>query len=140
MQQLGKRVSCPHFVLLVAPRPEAKGEDREGSPSRLGLVVTKKVGNAVARNRIKRVCRDCFRTWGDLLPPGIDLIVIAKEGADSLGASEVRAEWARVAETLRKKALDASKAVARAQKTTHGSTRRGTKGPHSEPDPEGRPG
>lgn len=71
-------------------------------PSRLGIVVTKKIGNAVARNRVKRVCRECFRLWPDFVPEGIDLVVIAKEGAPELGLAAVRAEWERA----RKKVLE----------------------------------
>jgi ribonuclease P protein component len=67
----------------------------DGAGPRLGVVVTKKVGNAVARNRIKRVCRECFRLWPDLVPSGIDLVVIARDGADVLGLAEVHREWER---------------------------------------------
>jgi ribonuclease P protein component len=76
-------------VFLVAPSPEA------GELSRLGIVVTKKIGSAVERNRVKRVCRDCFRLWPDFVAPGVDLIVIAKQGAPLLGLSQVREEWGR---------------------------------------------
>ena len=77
-------------MLLVAKR-----EERESSPARLGIVVTKRVGHAVARNRIKRVCRECFRLWPDLVPDGIDLVVIARDGAHELGLADVRREWER---------------------------------------------
>lgn len=89
VQEAGQRATTPHFVLLVAKREE------EG-PSRLGIVATRKVGNAVQRNRIKRVCRECFRLWKNdapLVPDGIDLVVIAREGAHELGLDEVRGEW-----------------------------------------------
>jgi ribonuclease P protein component len=91
VQSNAQRASTPHFVLLVAAQPasEPKG------PSRLGVVVTKKIGNAVARNRVKRLCRECFRVWPDLVPDGIDLVVIAKAGAPELGLEAVRGEWQR---------------------------------------------
>lgn len=76
-------------MLLVAKR-------QEDGPSRLGIVVTRKIGNAVQRNRIKRVCRECFRLWKTeppLVPDGIDLVVIAREGAHELGLEDVRSEW-----------------------------------------------
>ena len=48
---------------------------------RLGLSVSRKVGNAVLRNRWKRVLREAFRLSVDRLPPGVDLVVIPR--ADS---------------------------------------------------------
>lgn len=95
VQSQGQRASTAHFTLLVA-----LGVD---GPSRLGIVVTKKVGNAVARNRVKRVCRECFRLWPDFVPGGIDLVVIAKDGAPELGLAAVRAEWARARPTVLKR-------------------------------------
>ena len=84
--------------MLVAARKLNKHDPNipaGASPSRLGLVVTKKVGNAVARARLKRVCRECFRLWPGFVPEGIDLVVIAKIGADELGLAAVRTEWQR---------------------------------------------
>jgi ribonuclease P protein component len=49
--------------------------------SRLGLSVSKKVGNAVARNRWKRLIREAFRLSRGLLPTGIDLIVRPQKAA-----------------------------------------------------------
>lgn len=66
----------------------------------MGVVATKKVGDATMRNRIKRVCRECFRLWPDFVPSGIDLVVIAREGADQLVLSQVRDEWTRARPTL----------------------------------------
>ncbi len=96
MQAVGQRTSTAHFVLLVAAR------DGDGC-SRVGFVVTRKVGNAVQRNRIKRVCRECFRTWPDLVPDGVDLVVIARSRADELGLADVRAEWERARPGLLKR-------------------------------------
>jgi ribonuclease P protein component len=76
-------------------------------PPRLGLVVSRKVGSAVRRNRVKRLCRECFRQWPSLLPNGVDLIVIAREGAPELGLADVRAEWRGVERLLKKRAVEA---------------------------------
>jgi len=100
-QRSGRRVDTQHFTLLVAVQPPPP------RPSRLGLVVGRKVGTAVRRNRVKRLCRECFRTWPGLLPEGVDLVVIAREGAHVLGLDEVRAEWRAVERLIKKRAAEA---------------------------------
>ncbi len=46
---------------------------------RVGLTVSKKMGNAVRRNAIKRILREFFRLHGHALPQGIDIVVIPKK-------------------------------------------------------------
>lgn len=47
--------------------------------SRIGLTVSKRIGNAVVRNRIKRIIRDYFRQNRNLIIKNYDIIVIAKK-------------------------------------------------------------
>ena len=49
-----------------------------GEPWRVGMAVTKKIGTAVMRNRVKRVLRECFRLHQALLPPALDLVIVPK--------------------------------------------------------------
>src|SRR5512145_1527183 len=46
---------------------------------RLGLSVSRKVGNAVVRNRWKRLLREAFRLSREKLPAGVDLVIVAKD-------------------------------------------------------------
>jgi len=62
---------------------------------RLGITVTRKVGNAVRRNRIKRLVREWFRTAESALG-AYDVVVIAKRDIpETLGAAEARADLDR---------------------------------------------
>lgn len=49
--------------------------------SRLGLSVSKRVGNAVTRNRWKRLIREAFRVQKSSLPQGLDFVVRPRKGA-----------------------------------------------------------
>jgi len=75
------------------------GPIREGEQPqparRLGLTVSRKVGNAVARNHVKRRVREWFRVEREALPKDVDLVVIAKPGAAELDAAGVRASLRR---------------------------------------------
>lgn len=57
--------------------------------TRLGITVTKKVGNAVVRNRIKRLCREFFRLNKHQITGYRDINIIAKKQAAALPAKDV---------------------------------------------------
>jgi len=50
-------------------------------PSRLGITIPRRTGNAVIRNRWKRLIRESFRTQPALIPPGYHFIVRPKKDA-----------------------------------------------------------
>ena len=62
-------------ILAIAQR-----QAEPGPRGRLGLTVTKKVGNAVVRNRIKRLLREWLRLHG-WVPTGWDVVLVAKDSA-----------------------------------------------------------
>lgn len=65
----GRRVSSRHFVMFVLPN----GADR----SRLGVTLSRKVGNAVTRNRARRCLREAFRRDQAIRCLGVDIVVQA---------------------------------------------------------------
>jgi ribonuclease P protein component len=69
------------LVLYVFPR----GDD---DSSRLGLSVSRKVGGAVERNRVKRLLREAFAQESARLPEGTDAVVVARPAAGDLAERE----------------------------------------------------
>ncbi len=68
--------------------------------SRLGIVTSRKVGNAVVRNRIRRLLRECFRMNKALLGPGLDVVFIPRKGFPT-SFTEVEGEFKRLVSRLK---------------------------------------
>lgn len=69
----GRRVGN-RLVVVHAARPDARADQ----PARIGLAVSRAVGNAVVRNRAKRVLRARLAAMMPSIPPGTDLVVRAQ--------------------------------------------------------------
>ncbi len=80
VQQGGRRKVAGPLVVLLTPRTEG--------PARLALAVSRKVGHAVQRNRVKRRVREAFRHLGPRLA-SVDVVVVARSGAPQTSGLEL---------------------------------------------------
>lgn len=95
----GRSVSTRYLVLYSFPR---SGDADVGEPARLGLAVSRKVGGAVARNRLKRRLRAAFDELGEATVAGNDYVLVARPGlADAAEANGFAWLTQRVADALR---------------------------------------
>ncbi|HTC10983.1 MAG TPA: ribonuclease P protein component [Acetobacteraceae bacterium] len=70
----GRKAPMPGLVIQALPRGDA-------APARLGFTVTKRVGNAVVRNRVRRRLKEAARLELAEHPvAGFDLVLIGREG------------------------------------------------------------
>lgn len=129
VQRKGQKHHTRHFLVFVAPRskerrrrgsksagvvrsetasvsgPRAREVTPQSSPlalrpTRLGVTVTRKVGPAHQRNRIKRLVREVFRQERSHLPSGYDMVWVAKRNALGFTLEELRGDFLDLARRL----------------------------------------
>lgn len=62
---------------------------------RIGITVGKKIGNAVKRNRVRRVIREAFRMTAPFIKTGLDIIIVARTRALFLKSTDIQKEMIR---------------------------------------------
>ena len=81
VRQLGKSYAHPLIVLVILANEKDK--------SRFAVSAGRSVGNAVERNRAKRLLREAVRPKIHQIPPGWDVVIIARRGAGQVHLSEI---------------------------------------------------
>jgi ribonuclease P protein component len=92
----GTKVVTPHLVLI--------GRRNDETLSKIGFIVSKKVGGAVIRNLVKRRLREIFRTRLDK-PEGLDIVVIARGSAAEADFDEVARSFHSALDRLQNRLL-----------------------------------
>ena len=57
--------------------------------NRLGISVSRKVGNSIVRHRVTRLVRESYRLHEDMFNSGLDIVVVARNNASSVGYNEI---------------------------------------------------
>lgn len=79
----GKSIANKNLVMYVLKN------DSKFKANRLGISVSKKVGNSVVRSRVTRLIRESYRLNEENIKKGFDIIVIARNTANSLSYDEM---------------------------------------------------
>ena len=83
----GKSISGKFLVLGYLQ------DDSLSEPFRLGLITTRKLGNAVIRNRVRRRIRGIFQRLGDRLVSGYWIVIVARNAAAHATSEQLEKEW-----------------------------------------------
>lgn len=94
VQKGGRKLVTAHLLAFAQLGPAA------GLPPRLGVTVSRRVGGAVVRNRVKRLVREAFRTTKHALAPDLQLVVVAKPEAATATFAQIATELVDLARRL----------------------------------------
>ena len=97
LAECGKKISDRHFIIVFQPNDMGR--------TRLGITVTKKVGSAVTRNRIKRQLREFFRLNRQHMKGHWDINIIVKQKTAGIDTGQVHKSLTRLFHRISENAL-----------------------------------
>ena len=77
----GKSYANRYLVMYV--------KENGTSLNRIGISVSKKVGNSVVRHRVTRLVRESYRLQEAIFNSGLDIVIVARQSAASVGYNEI---------------------------------------------------
>ncbi len=89
----GKKIQARFFTAFILPNSQQQ--------SRIGITATRKTGNSVERNRLRRRVRELYRRNKWRVPPGIDIVINVKDGLARAGYDEIEKDFAKMLERSR---------------------------------------
>jgi ribonuclease P protein component len=98
VRSLGHRIHCGPFIFQCHVAESV-------TPPRLGIIASRRVGNAVKRNYGKRLFRELFRKHAAELPLGSELVVVLRHHFDQYSFEDLEARLLRACRTIRKNQL-----------------------------------
>ncbi len=98
VQRSGRKVHLGDLIAFVRPSACAAAAD---AFCRLGVTVSSKVGNAVVRNRVKRLLREAWRESKELFPSGHDVVLVAKRSAAEARYEEIVTQLGKLSKKMR---------------------------------------
>ncbi|CAA6679477.1 MULTISPECIES: ribonuclease P protein component [unclassified Lentimonas] len=95
----GKRILCGPFIFQCRQL-----DSEEKCSRRLGVIASRRVGNAVKRNLGKRTFRELFRQHELALPVGSDVVIVLRSSFDRHSFSDLESRYLRACATMTKEA------------------------------------
>ncbi len=109
----GVRWQTPAFVLLA----RRAASERADAPPRFGFTVTRRLGKAVVRNRVRRRLREAVRSLAEgRARPGHDYVLIARPGALERDFAALRADLEKALDRVHGRLADEQQGAARRQR------------------------
>jgi ribonuclease P protein component len=116
VRSLGHRIHCGPFIFQCRVAVVEKGAVEKGAEGvvparatraapRLGIIASRRVGNAVKRNYGKRVFRELFRKHAGELPQGSELVVVLRGHYNKHSFADLEARLLRACRTIKEKNL-----------------------------------